>query len=74
MENKNLYLTPRDIKNKFGIKSTTVYWWVRNKKITFTKIGKNVFISEKELLRFLESNTIRPIDEDDFIIPEEINK
>jgi len=50
----------------------TVYWWVRNKKIAYAKIGKNVLISEKVLLRFLENNTIRPIDEEDFIIPERI--
>ena len=72
MANNNFYLSPSDIKKKYGIRTSTVYWWVRNNKITFAKIGKNVLIPETELLRFLESNTIRPIDEEDFIIPERI--
>jgi len=68
----NKYLTPKQILDKYGINTSKTYWWVHEHKLVYIKIGKSVLIPEKELLRFLESNTLRPISEDDYVVPEEI--
>jgi len=68
----NTYLSPKQIYKQYGIETNKIYWWVRERKITYSKIGKSVLIPQKEFEKFLDNNTLKPIDEDDYVIPEEI--
>lgn len=67
-----IYLSPRQVHELYGISLSKIYWWVRERKITYSKIGKSVLIPQKEFERFLDNNTLILIDEDDYVIPEGI--
>jgi len=58
------YLSPKQLEEKYGIPKGRIYWWIREKRIFYTKIGKSVMIPDKEFKKFLDMNTIKPIYED----------
>jgi len=66
------YLSPKKIEQIYGIEAKTIYWWVRDRKVPYTKIGKSILIPQTELERFLDNNTVQPVYEDDYVVPEEI--
>ena len=43
------YLTPEQVAKRLSVQKTTVYTWLRNKKIKGKKIGKVWRVPEKEL-------------------------
>jgi len=62
------YITVKEIHKKYGIKPTSIYWYINQKKFEYLKIGKSVFIYEKDFKKFLENHTIKPLEiEDDGI-------
>jgi len=68
------YLSPREIQELYGISISKIYWWIRERKITYSKIGKSILIPQTEFERFLDNNTIQPIYEEDFVFPENLEK
>ena len=44
------------VADRYGIKSTTVWAWIRRKQIPAVKIGRNYWIKEDDLLAFEERN------------------
>jgi len=62
------YLTVKQIYEKYGIKPTKTYWYIREGKIFYAKIGKSVLIPEKDFQIFLTNHTRRPINEEDYKI------
>jgi len=50
------FLTVKSISSDYGIKKSTLYWWVRNRALPFYRVGKQIFFREDELLGFLESH------------------
>jgi excisionase family DNA binding protein len=49
------YLTPEQVAKRLLVRKTTVYTWLRNKKIKGKKIGKLWRIPEQELEKKLNS-------------------
>jgi len=58
MQTQNRYLSVKKIEEIYGIDPGKVYWWVRNSKVIYTKIGKTLLLPETEFRQFLESNTV----------------
>jgi len=58
MQTQNRYLSVKKIEEIYAINPNKVYWWVRNGKIIYTKIGKTLLIPEVEFRQFLERNTV----------------
>jgi len=63
---KQKYLTVKEINKKYGIKTSKLYWFIRESKIIYVKIGKSVLIPEKDFLTFLDSHTKNPISDEDY--------
>ena len=55
-------LTPSIASKIFGIKKTKFYQWIRNKRFRYIKPEKEILFWEKDLLKFLDQNTITPDD------------
>lgn len=53
-------LTVKDVHEIYGIKPSTVYWWVKDHKIAYSKIGKNIFLKVIDVERLLDRNEIQP--------------
>jgi len=51
-------LSVKKIQEIYAIDPVKIYWWVRNAKIVYTKIGKTLLIPETEFREFLKANTI----------------
>jgi len=65
------YLSPKQASEKFGINVSSFYWWINQKMIIFTKVGKKVLIPEEELNIFLRKHTVKPSGLEDYEIPTE---
>jgi len=63
------YLSPKKIEQIYGIEAKKIYWWIRERKITYLKIGKSVLIPQAEFERFLKVNTNNPVEESNFELP-----
>lgn len=57
LTNRGKLLTPKKAKEIYGIETTKIYNWVRNRRFTFIKPDKEILFWEKDLLDFLERNT-----------------
>lgn len=44
-----------EIAERYGVKISTVWDWIRNKKLTAMKIGKSYKVREEDLKKFEES-------------------
>jgi len=42
------------------VSTSTLYRWVHRKQIQYVKIGSRVLFLEKDILEFLDENTIQP--------------
>ena len=51
-------LTPKKVREKYGIAPTKVYHWIREKRFAFIKPGKEILFWEKDLLDFLEQHEV----------------
>jgi excisionase family DNA binding protein len=51
---KNFY-APVDVAELYGVKLTTVWTWIREKKLPALKLGKNYRIRPEDLERFEKS-------------------
>jgi len=56
--NRGELLTPKKAREKYGIEPTKVYHWIRHKRFTFIKPGKEILFWEKDLLDFLEQHEV----------------
>jgi len=65
------YMTVRQIHEKYGIKPTSTYWYIQQKKFRYLKIGKSVFIFEKDFKKFLDNHTVKTLEPEDYEIPTE---
>lgn len=52
----NQFLTPVDVANTLQLNILTIYGYIRSKKITAIKIGRNYRIDRKDFDKFIESN------------------
>lgn len=52
------YYTLQETAEKLRIKPTTLYNWVRNKKINCYKSGKKYLFTDKDILKKLNKNRI----------------
>ena len=57
MSNKKL-MTVRDIQDTYGIKPSTVRWWIRDGVLSHIKVGKLLFIKQVEIENLIEKNEI----------------
>jgi len=53
-------VTVKEIHDIYGIKPSTIYWWLKDRKIPFAKVGKLVFIKAMDVENLLEINEIQP--------------
>jgi len=51
-------LTLKQISSMYGIKLPTLYWWLRQKKFSYLKINKLIFVRESEFQEFLSQYEI----------------
>jgi len=51
-------LTARAIFEIYGINKATIYFWIRNKKFRYIKVGKSIFIRELDFIEFLDQHTV----------------
>ncbi len=60
------YLTPEEVARRLSVRKTTVYTWLRNKKIKGIKFGKIWRIPEHELDSKLDAGHSKPHKKIDF--------
>lgn len=53
-------LSVEQICDKLILKKSTVYLWVRNKKIPHVKINKSIRFNELEIDRWLQTMVVKP--------------
>jgi len=53
--------TPQEIADRFNLNQNTVFSWLRNGHIKGFKVGARWKVEEKEIFRFLQESTGRPI-------------
>jgi hypothetical protein len=63
LNHKGKLLTPQKAHEIYGIDPGKIYNWVRNKRFDFIKPTKEILFWEKDLLNFLEQNTIKESDD-----------
>lgn len=51
-------LTPAQAARTYGIERHVLYYWLRNHKLSFIKADKKILLWERDLLEFLDRNTI----------------
>ncbi len=51
------YYTPEEVANKFKVKKSTVYFWVREGKLRAVKLGSLIRIPEAALNDFLKDTS-----------------
>ena len=58
MENNNTkhFLTPKEVAKELQLNTLTVYGYIKNKKLTAVKMGRNYRVLEEDLEKFIESN------------------
>ena len=47
-------LTPKDISEKLQIRLSTIYHWVKMRKIPFLRIGKHIRFRSSDIARWIE--------------------
>ena len=58
IRSKTIYDT-RDIKDIFGISDSTIYRWVKQKKLKPSKIGKKLFFRKGHIETMMRKNAMR---------------
>lgn len=57
--NKQKYLSPEEIANKYNVKADTVRKWIRERKIKAAKLGRVWRVLESDLDEFIKYNKIQ---------------
>jgi len=57
MRDKRLF-TVKEISRMYKVRLQTLYWWIRNKKFSYIKINKLIFIRESNFVEFLDQHTV----------------
>ena len=48
----------RELAETLGVKPTTIYQWVNQRKIPYVKLGKRILFKPKDINRWIEENTV----------------
>jgi excisionase family DNA binding protein len=59
------WLTVEDIANELGVKIDTVRSWIREKKLTAYRVGRDYRIKQVDYEKFLRERKTRDDEEDD---------
>jgi excisionase family DNA binding protein len=51
-----IFLSCEDVSARYGVKTSTVWAWVREKKITAVKVGKKYLFKPQDLEKFEAAN------------------
>jgi excisionase family DNA binding protein len=46
--------TPAEVSKMLGVKQSTVYAWISRKELSASKVGRNRFITQRQINEFLE--------------------
>ena len=62
-------LTLQEVADFFRVSKTTIYRMVQSRIVPFYKIGGNLRFKKGEMLEYLESQRVRPIEERFYVAP-----
>ena len=57
------FTTVRKASEKYGVDQSLIYYWIRNRKFLYNKIGKKILFKEVDFTNFINSHSI-PNNED----------
>jgi len=48
----------KELAETLGVRPTTIYQWVNQRKIPYVKLGKRILFKPKDINRWIEKNTV----------------
>jgi excisionase family DNA binding protein len=52
--NPSYTYTPIEVAKMLGVKQSTIYAWISRKELSASKVGRNRFITQRQINEFLE--------------------